>query len=218
MSLNWDLTKIADYRTVCISDYGTPEAKLRGITEGMIWSTVAVGMGNITEKNAAEFYARIALHEQVHGAIMSEMVDGVVTPRPITAADVEAHIGLWTNVTTETTAKWSSRFTKTALKLRQREYGDYLTRKGEQDAALAEVKPAADGEKYKGFHATIQYYDSEDPMEVFVCNSQEMEDDATDDDHVFYYYYLGTAEQFLADFSKERGRGVEDWYAISVSK
>jgi hypothetical protein len=70
-------------------------------------------------------------------------------------------------------------------------------------------------EKYRGFYATIQYYDEDETKYVFICNSQDMEEDDENDGHVFYYYD-GTPEQFMKDFSKERGRGCADWYAHAV--
>jgi len=70
-------------------------------------------------------------------------------------------------------------------------------------------------EKYRGFYATIQYYDEDESKYVFICNSQQMENDATDDGHVFYYYD-GTPEKFMKDYGADRGRGCSDWYAVAV--
>ena len=70
-------------------------------------------------------------------------------------------------------------------------------------------------EKYRGFYATIQYYDEDEAKYVFICNSQQMENDADDDGHVFYYYD-GTPEQFMKDYGADRGRGCSDWYAVAV--
>lgn len=99
MSLNWELKDIADWQSVC----RTPEGRLAPVTEALIWTTMAVGIGDLSEKNAGEFYARMKLLRALDGGIGVYDETG---ERAITADEVRAHIGLWTNATTEKRDAW----------------------------------------------------------------------------------------------------------------
>lgn len=100
MSLDWQLTKIRDYETVCLVDDGTGRQILNPRTNALIYATMAVGMGDITEKNAPEFYARVRYWDLLHGIRPDER---------ITPADVWAHVGLHTNVSMEGNEQWLRR-------------------------------------------------------------------------------------------------------------
>lgn len=100
MSLDYNLTKIKDRD---LSDEGW------AVTQAIIFSCLNTGIGEITEKNAAEFYARMAICERVMGPMLTSF-DGGITPRYITPDEVRAHIGLHTNVAPEETrTKWLRR-------------------------------------------------------------------------------------------------------------
>lgn len=86
MSLDFNLTKIVDKSVVYDAD-----GKLRGLTEGIIWYTMVIDMGEITKKNFVEFATRVRMHHQALGPLLSNNYQ--VTPR-----DIERHIGLKTNV------------------------------------------------------------------------------------------------------------------------
>ena len=76
-------------------------------THALIFLTMSVGMGAITEKNWTEFYARVRAEEKLHGARRTQkLVDGKWVDCPITAQDVKDHIGLSTNVSRMTEAQW----------------------------------------------------------------------------------------------------------------
>ena len=92
MSLNFDLSKIENRQSVCFDEDGY----MRPVTEAIIWTTMAVGMGNITEKNWTEFWARYEVMRRVDG-----------TKTFFQASDVKNHIGLHTNVfPEESRTKW----------------------------------------------------------------------------------------------------------------
>jgi len=103
MSLNWDTKNVKNGAEVCFLT-ATEDAPTQGITKGdrvlnpatsaLIWHSLSTGIGTITEENAAEVYARISLVEKLHGA---SLMTGQGDPRPITAEDVAAHVGLYTN-------------------------------------------------------------------------------------------------------------------------
>ena len=105
MSLNWNLEAIKDHKQVCwIGD--DDDAHMNPVTEVLIWGTMAVGLGSITDKNVDEFAARFRIMEKVHGSFL---VKGKGKPWLLTDEDFIAHIGLVCNVSNETRAKWAGR-------------------------------------------------------------------------------------------------------------
>ena len=97
MSLNFDLSKIANYETTCYETIeDTPERletlvrsisffgpswgydgddrtrciRMRAVTHVLVWGTMSVMMGSITEKNWRVFYTRFAMMETVLGAFL----------------------------------------------------------------------------------------------------------------------------------------------------
>jgi hypothetical protein len=109
MSLNWDLTKITDKETLCWEKNDDGTDKLNPVTESLIWLTMGIGMGSITEENEFIFYSRIAVYEKLFGNILSYWKDGKKIGVPITPVDVHKHIGLTTNVSKETDASFRKR-------------------------------------------------------------------------------------------------------------
>jgi hypothetical protein len=110
MSLNWDATKVRDFDKLTDNE--------RNTRESLIWATMAIGMGEITEENAQEFYSRLSLLEKVSGASRwfydddGEHVSVYFTPE-----DVKRFIGLTTNVF----PKWTqAKFAKHILDLHER--------------------------------------------------------------------------------------------------
>lgn len=103
---------------MCYDDAGKDEDgetlhKLSSITNGLIWATMGIGIGEITKANWQEFYARLRVLDKLTGhTSLQERNDetGKFEPRPFTAEEVKAHIGLTTNVfPKESVAKWSTR-------------------------------------------------------------------------------------------------------------
>lgn len=120
MALNWDLSNIKEFEDLC---YRTMEStyvdvdeetgeeitknhvELVPLADALIWATICVGMGEVTEDTYVEFWRRVAALEAWNGAFLTTK-DG---PRPITLADVKAHIGLSTNVSMECVEYWWQR-------------------------------------------------------------------------------------------------------------
>lgn len=98
MALTWKLTSITDYESVCwLPEYeGSTYKTLNPVTEYLIFSTMSVGMGEITEANWEEFYAREVLQWHVYGGLK-------VTPE-----QVRQHIGLKTNASPITKAAFNA--------------------------------------------------------------------------------------------------------------
>lgn len=130
MSLNWNVSKVADMATVCyrIAEHDDPnegikvgDKVLRPATQALIFATMNTGLGDITEKNHREFFARLTTYEKLFGAYRREQTaPGVYAPRFFTLDEVRRHIGLNTNVfPAETRTKWQTRmvenFTREAL-------------------------------------------------------------------------------------------------------
>lgn len=118
MSLNWNIDRIANFETVCLNTAEDGTRTLRPATEGLIWATMLVGLNGITEKNAPQFYARLSVWESLNGAIRSNATQS----QPYTVEEVRAHIGLGTNATIETDAKWGKRLIERALTDARRDF------------------------------------------------------------------------------------------------
>lgn len=122
MSLNWSLTKIKDHKTVCYeyreksAEYGIFESGdcMKALTDALIWATMAVDIGEITEKNAEEFHWRVKELEETYNQPFLRYLDdnGEVQKRPITLEEVRAHIGLSTNVMTISRKQWIAKMLK----------------------------------------------------------------------------------------------------------
>lgn len=124
MSLNWNLTAVKSWRgtgkmvSKCDDNSHDGGCKRCGerpqmaahlpdgssipwqITNGLIWSTMALDMGEIDAKG--EFATRLAIYYRL-------FPDGEVK---ITTAQVQAHVGLRCNVTTRTRGQWLKRMTE----------------------------------------------------------------------------------------------------------
>jgi len=102
MALNFDLTKIDNYKDLCWRETaekdedGKPLCQLALTTDRIIWSTLSCDMGHLKDDEACEeFYSR---YLQASWA-------GGWTPE-FTLADVKAHKGLRVNVSKTSAAKW----------------------------------------------------------------------------------------------------------------
>lgn len=96
MSLDWNVTKVAD-----ASVWG-PDNTMLPKAEAIIWATMFVQMGSITENNCGEFMRRLDLWQYNVGPLLS----GVY----LNWDDIKLMVGLKTNVITETDKSWNSYF------------------------------------------------------------------------------------------------------------
>ena len=78
--------------------------RMKVTTHTLIFATLSVDMGSITEKNADEFFRRLSEIEQ-EGAFRKSPYGDV----PFTLEEVKAHIGLTTNVATMTKRQWAAK-------------------------------------------------------------------------------------------------------------
>jgi hypothetical protein len=102
MSLDWNIEKVQGKDNLCwvLKDDGDPtedkDYRINPLTETLIFATMSVGIGKITEGNWAEFYARLKVLETIDGPFLR---NGDGSEWLIEPADVENHIGLSTNAT-----------------------------------------------------------------------------------------------------------------------
>jgi hypothetical protein len=94
MSLNWSIEGIKDYKELLVKgvDKDGEFEHTNPVTDGLVWMTMIVDIGRITEENWKEFYLRVKMYEALKGRYF---YDYEVTPELI-----QRHIGLATNVTT----------------------------------------------------------------------------------------------------------------------
>lgn len=106
MSLRFRLEKIENWHETCyLADGKTMKVE----TEILIWATMSVDLGSITEANIEEWFLRMTFVERLFGTFGT---NGDGTPWRITPEVLRRHIGLSTNVTTHTRAKWLKRQTE----------------------------------------------------------------------------------------------------------
>lgn len=94
MSLNWSVLKIEDYEELMLkgTDKDGEYEHVNPVTDGIVWMTLIVDIGRITDENWKEFYLRVKMYEALKGRYF---YDHEVTPELI-----QRHIGLVTNVST----------------------------------------------------------------------------------------------------------------------
>jgi hypothetical protein len=94
MSLDYNYKNVKNSDEVMFeNDY------MRPVSEAIIFRTMAVDMGEITEENAEEFYKRCKVFSAIHGEpLVKTDKEGNIVSFDITLEDVRNHIGLTTNV------------------------------------------------------------------------------------------------------------------------
>jgi hypothetical protein len=102
VSLNFDLTKINDFKNLCY----TADDHLHPTTHAIVFGCMATDVGKlVTDKDCNEYADRALLHQRLFGAWLPNNV-------PLTRADVFAHKGLTTNVMGH--PRWLSRVAQQA--------------------------------------------------------------------------------------------------------
>jgi hypothetical protein len=132
MSLDWNLTKIKNSDTICWEKDENDNDKLNPVTESLIWLTMGVGYGSITEDNASDFYSRVAMYEKLFGTMLSYWKDSEKISVPITPEDVNNHIGLSTNVSKDTDASFRKRIVENFIREHKRKF-DYAVKENIND-------------------------------------------------------------------------------------
>jgi hypothetical protein len=144
MSLNWSLEDIKDCDDICWIDdpeSDDPDSKrMNPVTDSLIWHTMAVGIGNITEANVDEFYWRSKFYTGLFGGMIRSYNEdtGNWENRDYTATEIRDHIGLSTNVSYESEAKWRNRMVKNFKReVNYQRDLDYETKKAKKEEVAA---------------------------------------------------------------------------------
>jgi len=127
MALTWDLTKINNHEEICWDEKPDGTGTLNSYTEGVIFLSMFIGIGDITEDNASEFYSRAHFYESLFGAFVRSHDDGVKKDCYITPRIIESHIGLHTNAGKETELQWSKRMVKIHLSESRNKYDNKVS-------------------------------------------------------------------------------------------
>lgn len=92
MALNYNFSKVKDHEELHKNDSEW------GKTDTLIWMCLAVGIGDITEKNYVEFYSRVHFLEKISGSMAHVGKEEYL----FTVDDIKRRIGLTTNVSNTT--------------------------------------------------------------------------------------------------------------------
>lgn len=98
MSLNFDYTQVEGF------DQMDENERVTG--DSLVWATMAVGINHISKENAQEFFTRVSAVEMLSGAYR---ISGDTGPLPFTPEDVLRFVGLRTNASVLTKAKFLNR-------------------------------------------------------------------------------------------------------------
>ena len=114
MALTYDLTKVIDWDTkypnVVTKNYkGKDEYTMNPITNIIIFGTIITGIRDLTEKTVKEFFTRLKMSELASGDGYLRNGDG---PRGITYQEVLDHVGLHTNASDITKAKFNNNMSR----------------------------------------------------------------------------------------------------------
>lgn len=115
MALTWDASRVKDW------DKLKDDKHAQIVTEAIIFDTMWVGIGEITEKNAEEFFMRRKLWHVACELDGDVMYGDARPPYHVTLDDIKARIGLRTNVADTTGAEFMRRL-GAASKLIKRRY------------------------------------------------------------------------------------------------
>lgn len=113
MSLDWDVSE-------CTFDRDSE--RQTGNAERLIWQTLAVDLGSIKEKNLSEWVFRMAVLKILNNRINDSF-------GPVTEEFLRPYIGLCTNVSTTTRAKFMNKCKDTI----QRDAMDAIRRQEKED-------------------------------------------------------------------------------------
>ena len=99
MSLDWNLKHIKGWKELCYFTDDDGKRRLNAMTEILVFATLSVGLGEITKKNVDQWELRLEILSQmgIFLGVMSDAAGELQDCNP-SRADIEAHIGLSTNV------------------------------------------------------------------------------------------------------------------------
>ncbi len=130
MALTWSVSNVTDWEEIVAETKSNPmggEEYVDGlsveqmnqdrITTWIIFRSIDIGMNGITSKNAGEFFRRLNVLQTwkpessprlFTGSLGEKVTLDNYSPTPVTLEDVQRRIGLSTNATVHTKAKFDS--------------------------------------------------------------------------------------------------------------
>ena len=102
MSLTVDTRGVANHEKICYVGTKGIDLNYSKATLHLAWCSMAIGIGEITQKNYLQVYFRHLFLCRI----------SAITKCPVTLEDVKNNIGLKTNVAYETKGKWKNRIVK----------------------------------------------------------------------------------------------------------
>ncbi len=112
MPLNWDTTTVEYFKNNPDELWVNDDLNVE--TKSLVFGTMSIGIGHITEKNYLDFYARWKVLEKMDPSfyLYSTFIDSQKMYHHLTVDVVKKHIGLATNVSYESNTKWSERMSR----------------------------------------------------------------------------------------------------------
>lgn len=116
MSLNWNLTNVKNNNELCfvetgeVKEDGSPVKRMNPVTETIIFMTMTVDIGLITEKNYKEFFRRAFAYQSMFGGLIWQ--NDLKEYRLVSLKEIREHVGLRTNVLDLSPPTWNRRFMK----------------------------------------------------------------------------------------------------------
>ena len=107
MALNWNLGDIENFKSVCRNE----DESLREETELLIFYTMNLGMGLITQNNVDKFILRLRMYEVMYGMAKWWNVNGQRV-NVISDTLIRKHIGLRTNASSISDAQFNKNMLK----------------------------------------------------------------------------------------------------------
>lgn len=95
MSLDWDLGRIKDWKTVCFDGEGD-DAQMKTVTSSLIELTINLGINNFTAKNIEQVILRIRMYEAIYGLLVYR-TDQDGRKNSLSNEVIRDHVGLHTN-------------------------------------------------------------------------------------------------------------------------
>ena len=116
MPHTWSFEKIKDYKKVCYDskvEDGKKVYRLKQETDALIWITMGIGIDRITEKNIKKFCLRLGMLEEIDGHYLYETDADGERHNVLTERVIRKYIGLSTNASLLTDAKFERRVIRT---------------------------------------------------------------------------------------------------------
>lgn len=119
MPLTWNASKIQyfidhpDELWIKATSFGEEYDDVNAETKSLIFGSMAIGVGSITESSAPEFYGRWKVLEKIDDICVTSVYDGTnIIKNYITPDIVSKHIGLSMNVSDLARTKWATNFVR----------------------------------------------------------------------------------------------------------